>query len=222
MKIIMWIFKDNNIVKKDVFLKEVSSLKENIYRHRAYRKLEKVSKLKIFIEMLIAVVLFDLLILIFHTKVTYDINKAAAYILSPFYHNVKIISSHFLFGEVHLLDVSGRFPSMNFSISVAIVSAIIIIILLFQRFIAKPYTIWMIFTISIILISSLFFILFSKYFPYSMRIFLDLYMKTIICIWLILPWIIISAFAPLPVKYPFKLSFIFFLLTYSLCFVAIR
>ena len=203
-------------------MKEINSLKENIYRHRAYRKLEKVSKLKIFIELLIAVVLFDLLILLFHPKITYYINKAAAYILSPFYHNVKIISSHFLFGEVHLLDVSGRFPSMDFSISVAIVSTIIIIILLFQRFIAKPYTIWMIFTFSIILISSLFFILFSKHFPYSMRIFLDLYMKTIICIWLILPWIVILAFSPLPVKYPFKLSFILFLLVYSIIFAASR
>jgi len=203
-------------------LKDRKKLKAQIYRHRSYRILRKSTKWQVFLELLIAFLIFDVVLLLFYPHITLFMNKVAAVVLSPVYQSIKLVTEDFIFGNVYLLDLSGKYPSISFSIIVAIISLITIIVMAIQRFIIKSFSIWLIFISIITLISALFFIFFAKYFPYSMRIFLDLYVKTIICIWLVIPVIIIFAVAPFPVNYLYKLFVILMVLIWSIIFGILR
>jgi hypothetical protein len=203
-------------------MNNIRKLKSQIYSHRSYRILTKTAKSKVFLELVIAMILFDIVILLLYPDITLLMNKFAKIILSPFYQNMKIISEPFILNDVYLLDITGKYPSFNFSVITAVVSSVVILIVAVQKFIIRSVSIWLIFISVITLISALYFVFFAKYFPYSMRVFLDLYVKTIVCIWLTIPVIMIFALAPFPMNLFKKLLSILFVLLWSMLFGILR
>jgi len=61
-----------------------------------------------------------------------------------------------------------------------------------------------------------------RHLGYSMVIYLDLYMKTVVCIWLIIPYILLIGFIPLPINFLQKLGIILLTVTYSIIFGLLR
>jgi hypothetical protein len=203
-------------------MNKIRKIKSQIYSHRAYRILTKTGRSKVLLELLISLIIFDLALLYFYPDITLQMNKFAQIILSPFYQSMKVIPEPFIMGDVYLLDITGKYPGFNFSVITAIISLIVIIIMAFQKIIIKSVSIWIIFISIITLISALYFVFFARYFPYSMRIFLDLYVKTVVSIWLTIPIIMTLAFAPFPLNFFTKLFSILFVLLWSMIFGILR
>ncbi len=128
----------------------------------------------------------------------------------------------FILGDVFLLDIFGRYPTQTFSVYAALISLLIIVITPLISFLTKPFAIWLVLVSFINFISGVFFVFFADYFPYSMVIYLDLYMKTVICIWLIIPYILLLGFIPLPTNLIQKLGIILLTVLYSIVFGLLR
>ena len=197
-------------------------VKSLIYHHRAYRKLPKVHPWNTALEFFMCAVILNLIILFIYPSITYFISYIGKIIFSNSIEQYEILNSPFILGDVYILDIFGRYPSLTFSIYSALSSMVLIILMPLLKFINKPISIWLTLIFLINLISSLFFIFFSDFFPYSMWIYLDLYIKTEICIWLIIPYLLIFAFLPLPANFFSKLKLVVVSLIYSIIFGSIR
>ena len=134
----------------------------------------------------------------------------------------EIAKSSFIIGDLYILDIFGYYPSFILSIYSALISAGLIIVVPMLKFINKPTSIWLNLVFIINLISSIYFIFFSEYFTYSMWSFLEIYWKTEIYIWLIIPYFLIIGFIPLPAEFLTKLKYVFITLVYAIIFSCIR
>ena len=199
-----------------------ASFKSRIYHHRSYRKLPKSKPGETILDFLICAILIDVIILITYPSITYAISYVGKMIFSNIYTQYQIINRPFILGDVYLLDIFGKYPNQTFSIYAALISLLIIVVIPLAAFFTKPVAIWLILVSFINLISSVFFIFFANYFPYSMVIYLDLYMKTMICVWLIIPYILLLGFIPLPTNFVQKLKVISFSMIYSIIFGCLR
>ena len=173
-------------------------------------------------DFLICAILVDVIILIIYPSLTYSVSYVGKLIFSNSYTQYQIINMPFILGDVFLLDIFGKYPTQTFSIYAALFSLLIIVVVPLASFFTKPFAIWMILVSFINFVSSVFFIFFANYFPYSMVIYLDLYMKTMICVWLIIPYILLLGFIPLPTNFVQKLKIIFFSMLYSVIFGCVR
>ena len=167
-------------------------------------------------------VILNLIILIIYPSITYYVSYIGKIIFSNSQVQYEIVNSPFILGDVYILDIFGRYPSLIFSIYSALISIVLIILMPLLKFINKPISIWLTLILFINLVSSVFFIFFADYFPYSMWIYLDLYIKTEIGIWLIIPYVLIFAFVPLPENFISKLNLVIITLFYSILFGCIR
>ncbi len=203
-------------------MEKYSGLKANIHRHRSYRRLLEVDKQKAILELIFTILLFNSIIILFYPQITLWINQAAGLVLSPIFQNIRIITTKFFLGDVYLLEISGSYPGLNFSIFISLFALILIFLISRQDFVSHSISIWLIFALLIVLLSSLFFIFSARFFPYSMEAFLDLYIKTSICIWIIIPWIIMFSFIPLPINIGLKLIFVLMIILYAIIFSMFR
>ncbi|MCF7815076.1 MAG: hypothetical protein K9N09_11415 [Candidatus Cloacimonetes bacterium] len=128
----------------------------------------------------------------------------------------------FILGDVFLLDIYGSYPTQTFAVYSALISLLVIVVTPLVRFLTQPMVIWLVLVSFIHFVSSVFFIFWANYFPYSMVIYLDLYMKTLICIWLIIPYILVIGFIPLPTNFIQKLGVILLSVGYSIIFGLLR
>lgn len=206
------------MVKKQVD----SSFKSRIYHHRSYRKLPKAKPGQTVLDFLICAVLLDVLILILYPSITYGISYVGRMIFSNAYTQYEIVNIPFILGDVFLLDIFGRYPSQEFAVYAALISLLIVVVVPLFSFFTQPIAIWVVLISFINLISSVFFVFFADYFPYSMLIYLDLYMKTLVSIWLIIPFILLLGFIPLPTNFFQKLKLIVLTVIYSIIFGCLR
>ena len=135
---------------------------------------------------------------------------------------MEIINTKFMYRHVYLLDLPGKYPSSFFSLISAVISLLTMFIVPKIKFITRPLTMWIVIISFINFVSSLFFIFFPDRFPYDVAIFSELYIKTEVSIWLLIPLVMTMGFLPLPSNMIKKIVIVASTLCYSIIFGCIR
>ncbi len=199
-------------------------IKENIFYHRAYRK-EEFSKKKFFME---STVLLSpiLLILFLYPIITLQICKFSAFILQKYFSvgKIKVLGSQYVFSPLYIISMKAFFHSPMFYLLFFLFSIFTLIVMLFfsKLYIFKPVFLYLMYIAIINVISSAFFVLAPIRFPYNIKIFSALYMKTEVSIWFFIPVIFTLTLALLPSSLISKLLVSFSVLIYSIIFGTVR
>jgi len=197
--------------------------KSLIYYHRSYRKITRPRRLFLF-QFLLVVVPITLIILIFYPEITKQMCLIARNILLPSFPPgaLEIIQQTFLLNkDVYLLIGPESYPSTLTSFISSLVMLVLIFILQGVK-IDKNIAIFATFSAVIHMSSTIYFTLVPYMFAYTFTDFAELYVKTIICIWLFIPCIMSMAILPLPASFFPKLFLIILTLIYSFIFTTLR
>jgi hypothetical protein len=198
--------------------------KENIFLHRSHRKLPHVTLKTLCVEIGLLTLPFLLLIIFFYPELTLAISKTAYRILAlavpEEYLSIAEVPSYIkpLYGLV----LPDRFPSMDFSIAVLVVSLLIIVLSWGAKQVAKPLGSWVVFICLIIAVSAAFFTIMPEKYPYTGGMFAGLYLQTLLTVWLLIPVILSLSLLPLPGTRSGKFLLIFSAMAYSIIFGTVR
>lgn len=200
-------------------VKGAEKTKSVIFYSRAGKRLEKNVFLAL-LEFLLLAVPAEILLVCFMTWLSNNMVNFAGY----FFNKYDIYSQKFLFKKIYFLSMEGKFPSFESSLSILLGSALLII--LFTKIkkipIPRPVSMWIVFVCLINLISSLFFLLSPQNFPYAIRQFSDLYIKTQIGMWLCVPVLLGLSLAFFPFAFISKTFLLYLTLIYSIIFGVVR
>lgn len=195
-----------------------------ILYHRSYRKLPGSVKAFLFQFVLFALP-FAALIVFFYPEITKTVCLIAEHVLTPFFNSntLKIIDKPFFesIGTLSFLSLPGNSPTLLFSLLNAI-ACLLLLIVLPRIHTAKPVTIFAVIVGFVHLTSSLFFIFYPTYFPYSVADYSQLYMVQQVSIWFFAPLLMGVAVTPLPSPLTAKLITIVSMFLYSLAFGTVR
>lgn len=198
--------------------------KKKIFYHRSYRKLNYTGKSSFFLQYFFLALIPDLMIISFFSDISKFICDISKFVLSssiPEYV-IKVVEKPFLFQNTYILVLPGSYPTLRLSLIVAIVSFSILFFAVMSRNTITPNFVWFVYISFINLVSALFFIFFIEYFPYDLEIFSEMYFKTIIGMWIIIPNILSLAIIPLPARIIEKFALIGSTLLYSMLFALVR
>jgi hypothetical protein len=198
--------------------------KNRIFYHRSYRKLEQHSLLRVALMFLVLVFLVDFFVIFFYPEITMGISKITANFLATTMPGklIEIVPKNYVYDNVYVVTLPGRYPTIKLSIIVTIVSLTFFFVAIYLKRVIEPKLVWLIFISFINLVAALFFIFFAGYFPYDMEIFSEMYIKTEVGIWIIIPFILTIALLPFPIKLLKKLMVILLTLFYSIVFACVR
>jgi len=198
--------------------------KNQIYYHRSYRKLKQHSLLNIAVQVLVQIVLIDFFIFYYYPQITEAISKVTKAVLATAISQelIEIVPSLYIYDNVHVVTLPGRYPSLKLSIIVAVLSLTFFFLSISLKRVIEPKFVWLIFISFINLTASLFFIFYSGYFPYDMEVFSEMYIKTEVGIWIIIPFILTIALLPFPIKMIKKVGVIILTILYSMVFALVR
>lgn len=201
-----------------------SSGKDRIYFHRSYRKLSQRSISFVVVQLLLLVVLVDFFVIFFYPELTHGISQISRSVLSTVVppELVDVIPSHYIYDDVYIVTMPGRYPTIKLSIIVAVVSLTFFFLSFYLKRVVDPKLVWLIFISFITFVAALYFIFFAGYFPYDLEIFSEMYMKTEVGIWVIIPFILTIALLPFPIRLFKKLVAILLTLGYSIVFACAR
>ncbi len=201
---------------------KATDLKSTIYYHRAHRKISYPSK-RMFLKFLLFTSPLIIAVLFLSPGLTLIMSHFVKYVLLPSFppNTIEIVTEHYIFSNVHLLDFPTKYPTPLFSFSLFIFSFLTIVLI--QKFrIPKPIALWIIYISSLNLISSIFFILLPSMFPYETKQFSGLYIKTEVNMWLFVPVIMGVSLLPLPSSIFSKFVITSLTLIYSVIFGVVR
>lgn len=189
-----------------------------ILPHRAYRKFPNIGKFYL-VKFLLLVIPFEVFVLLFYKDITLFMCKMIGLYFSKF-SDVKILNIDGILKNLYIVDLVGKFPSYSYSFVVLVFS--IFALFLVRLIKTKPIQLWIIYILSLVIVSSLFFIMFPSKFPYDIKTFSELYMNTQIGIWLTSPVIISMAITPIPSSLFSKFLVVLLTFAYSLLFGVLR
>jgi hypothetical protein len=198
--------------------------KGKIYYHRSYRKLAQRSMSYVILSLLVLVVLVDFLVVFFYPEITNGISEIARSALSTAVPGelIEVVPRNYIYDNVFVVTMPGRYPTLKLSIIVAIVSLTFFFLAFYLKRVVDPKLVWLIFISFINFVSAVFFIFFAGYFPYDLEIFSEMYIKTEVGIWVIIPFIMTIALLPFPIRLFKKLLVILLTLGYSIVFACVR
>ncbi len=198
--------------------------KNQIYYHRSYRKLGQESFGKVLLSIFLQIVLVDFFIIFYYPEITRAICNVTKAVLSTSISGelIEIVPKFYLYDNVYAVTLPGRYPSMKLAIIVAIISLTFFFATLSLKRVIEPKYVWLMFISFINLVAAVFFIFFAGYFPYDLEIFSEMYIKTEVGIWVIIPFILTIALLPFPIKMFKKFMVIVMTLGYSIVFAAVR
>jgi len=161
--------------------------KDNVFYHRAYKKII-INDKYIFLKFLFLILPISIAILFLYPDITFLMNWfARSVLLSSFPSiDIKIIEEPYMFSKVYILDLPGKYPSPLLSFCLFLFSLVSIFFIPKTK-ISGPIVAWIIFASFINLLSSIYFILMPFIFPYDIKNFSELYVKTEVSIWLFVP-----------------------------------
>lgn len=197
--------------------------KNLIYYHRSSRKLPRIKKY-VLAAFFLLITVCDFIIILAYPELTHLMSLTAKYFFSYSIPGVptEIIDTKFIYRHVYMLDLPGKYPSALFSFISAAISLGTVFIVPKMKFITKPLTMWIVLISFINFVSSLFFMFFPDRFPYDVAIFSELYIKTEVSIWLLIPLIMTMALMFLPSNIGQKIGIVTSTLCYSIIFGCIR
>lgn len=198
--------------------------KSIILYHRSYRKLPG-SVRSFFIHYALLAAPLSALVVVFYPELTLCVSRIAVSVLSPFYapETLKIIGAPYIsiIGDVSLVWVPGRYPTILFSL-LNVLACVLLLVVLPRIKQYKPLIILGIIITCVHLISSLFFLFVPQHFPYEAVDYSELYMKQQIGIWFFVPLILGIAILHLPSSLFSKCGSMLAVYFYSLVFGTIR
>jgi len=190
--------------------------KHVIYPHRSYR----ITSTNGDILKHAIILLFPLdLVLISFSSLTHYMNILVSFVLNI--KNTKIIEAKYIFCNIYLLDLAGKYPDTMQAVYIFIAALAAIILLLFSK-IAIPIVSYLVYVILIILISAVYFIFIPYAFPYNITTFSELYIKLQVSWWMIIPLVMLISLLPLPSSGRVKLFISLETLLYSIIFGMVR
>ncbi|MCP4606603.1 MAG: hypothetical protein GY847_39855 [Proteobacteria bacterium] len=174
--------------------------KRFIFPHRAYRIFPSIRPRWLALELLGFIFPFTIAIYYGFPWMTLIACHNAYQLLSiTFSVDFLVILSQSHIGQaLHIIQSPGAYPTRDFAMINAIVALTIIILSPRIRKIPKAVGVWLAFIGFIHLISSAFFIVMPERFPYSVQTFSELYMKTEVSMWFMIPFLL--AFSVVPLK----------------------
>ncbi|MBD3168319.1 MAG: hypothetical protein GF307_02470 [candidate division Zixibacteria bacterium] len=204
--------------------KRADSSKDKIYFHRAYRIIPRKNLVNYLWSAVALVIVPEIIIILFYSELTHIISRLTSYVLSFSISSdfIEMLAKPYLYEDIFIVVVPGRYPSLELSIVVAIISSIVLTLILMAKKYLDPMSIWMMLLSFVNLVSSIFFIFFADYFPYGVEVFSDLYMKTQVAMWLVIPVIITLSIIAFPTSFFGKLFLVIFTMGYSIAFTAAR
>lgn len=207
-----------------IFDPEYSIEKSKIYYHRSYRKLEEHNMWYVLFSMLLQVIVVNIVILIFYSRITFFICRISRSILSSCIsvELMQMVPKPYIYENVSILVLPGRYPTIKITVIVAIVSLTLLFLALSVKRAIEPKWVWIIFISFINLVAAFFFLFFPSYFPYDLEFFSEIYIKTEVGLWMAIPFILTIAFLPLPLRMPRKLLVIVLTILYSIVFACVR
>ena len=132
-----------------------------------------------------------------------------------------ILEKSFLLDNVHLVGVTGTYPSPLSCLINSIVSLCVVVLLPMVRK-GKNTAVFIVFLAAINFVSALFFTFWPSAFPYTGTDFSELYVKAEMSLWLFVPVILGVALLPLPSRVVPKILVIVGTLIYSVIFGTLR
>jgi hypothetical protein len=196
--------------------------KSQIYYHRSHRKIS-CSWEKFISDFLLFIPPCWFLILFFYPLITrltsqYLIDRYAS--LYPASTPI-LVKKAFMLGSIITPEIPGRYPSPQFTFVVFLFTLLFLFIAA-KIPVPKPVAYWMIFVCLVNLVSVLFFTFFAPVFPYTIRHFSELFIKTEISIWLFVPVIMVASLSALPSSKRSKFVAILSTLIYAVAFGTVR
>ncbi len=174
--------------------------KQVIHPHRAYRKLVDVGRRGSFIELLILSVPLMAVMYFLFPYLTYLNCYNAIHLLTPSIPEefIHLIRDDYLANTVYFMSIPGSYPTMTFSFITALISFLILVIIPNIKIVPKAVGLWVGYLAFVNFVSATFFFFVPNQFPYSIRIFSELYMKTEVSMWFIIPLLLAAALLPIP------------------------
>lgn len=195
-----------------------------IFYHRAYRKITGF-RWVFLLQFLLATIPIIIIILLGYPEITKLMSMIARNILSSSFApgTLEIVQQKFILENknVFLLIAPGSYPSTLTSFISSLVMLVLIFFLHSMK-INKNIAIFATFIAITHMVSAIFFTLVPDLFPYTLANFAELYVKTVICIWLFIPCILSMALLPLPASFIPKFLLIILTLIYSFIFATLR
>jgi len=203
---------------------EILPPKQKIVYHKSYRKLMPQNSRTILSTLLLSILLPDLVIFLFFPQITQTMAAVSRWALSQAVpaEVIQTISREYFHGRIYFLSLPGHYPSRKLAIIMAIIFMTFLFVIFYWKKVIDPKWVWVVFISFICLVSALFFTFFSVYFPYDIEIFSEMYYKTEIGVWLIIPFILSISLLPLPASFRSKTAAIYGTLLYSIAFACIR
>jgi hypothetical protein len=195
--------------------------KEQIYFTRAYRRLPLPpfwhTVLLVLFVLLIWFVLFW-----FRSELSYWIAWMSWRVAIASGAEAQIAGVDFMWTTIYCVDTLAIYPSRWLSFISFVLCAIALLALPFIKKLPAPANYWFFYIILVQFVSSLFFIFFSAYFPYTIMDYTSLYSKVCLVVWLLIPILCGLAAAAYPTRLIYKGAFILVTIIYSLAFGILR
>lgn len=197
--------------------------KERIYCHRAFKKLPAPPVALSCLRVIALAAPFIVLVILFSTDLTRLFAQAVQSLLSPVLPSIRLVERpHSLLQTLYLADYWGRYPSPQFSLLTAFISAWVGLAVLRIKRIPKSVGIYLAFICCITFCSAVFFLLFPDRFPYAMADFSYLYIIIEVGIWCVIPVLMALSIVLLPMHISEQYAIIAVTMLYSILFGLIR
>ncbi len=199
-------------------------MKNRIFYHRAYKRLEGVNGWAS-ARLFALVAVLDALIAYFHRPLLDAFVGAVGRILAWCGVGAEVVYWPFLpvwVKQMPVLDAAGVFPSRLFALVTFVVCLLLVVVVPRVRRLPRVIVVYAVFLSLLNLASSAFFITVPHRFPYDVADFSLLYMGTQLGMWLLLPVVMGMALSTLQAPTLEKLGVILASLAYAALFGAVR
>lgn len=195
--------------------------KDRIYFTRAYRRLPIPGIVSsAFLVVFILALLF--LVIWFRSELSYIVAWSAWKTATVMGADARLTSVDFLWAPLYCVDTLAVYPSRLMVLISLIISVAGVVILPFIKKLPAPANYWFFYILFVQLISSLFFVFFAPYLPYTIWDYTSLYAKVLLVMWLVIPVIDGLSVAAYPTPFWHKMLLAIVTLVYSIVFGAIR
>lgn len=195
-----------------------------IFYKRDYRHV-KNNPLETILLLFITVIPFLCLLVALYSDYSYWLNLQLAKFFQHFFGIEADIVGDSMFpfmGDFYHLSLSGATPNFTLCLVVVVASLFAIAVLL-QIFLEnKPLMIYLTITLSITLISALFFIFFPNHFPYTLGDYTYLYISQQFVVWAMIAIVSSIALSLLPGIHGFDFLTFFLIMVYTIIYGSVR
>ena len=199
----------------------VAPRKQRIFYSRAYRTFPPLAALHIVLCLLIFGLVF-VSVIVYRVELTRIVAVTASHLARLAGVDAGVTRLDFLWGHVYTVDALGSFPSLNYAFLSFVVCILVVLVVPRLKKLSPPIAFWFMYVFIIHLISSVFFIFFPEYFPYTLLDFTSLYMMVEVIMWILIPLLVLGISWYCPAGIVAKTTLLLATVIYSFVFGMVR